>query len=311
MTHCLLSERQPVNSLDACIALRTAMTNKKTAPDSDEETIYATALSEIQTDSVRPGLWAKAFADSEGNENKCKALYIKLRVQHEKDRIQQEHHSAHLAAVEAAQRKSIAFQYVIDNLASCGHEEKRSMNGWPIREPLGGSVKLKSDQALLDYAQGQVKIPAELSSKQATGNQLTSMQTDTQSKPEALAKEDPEQRVQSGAFDPAVLGTRKSDWSWKSFGLALLLAIIISMFAAAASDVKSPKNILWTVMWMYMSIEAWKYWKWKALLPYPMFLVAPSAIGLIMNMVGINLEKMSLTYVVIMVTTNIGGLIAF
>jgi len=149
-----------------------AMTNKEAAPDSDEESIYATALSEIQTDSVRPGLWAKAFADSEGDANKCKALYIRLRVQHEKDRLQQERHASHLVAVEAAQQKPRAFQNVIDSLSSCGYETKRTMSGWSIREPLGGRVKLKSDQALLDYAQGKTAIPAELSSKQGTGNQF-------------------------------------------------------------------------------------------------------------------------------------------
>lgn len=47
-----------------------------------------------------------------------------------------------------------------------------TMTGWTIREPLGGRVKLNSDQALLKYAQGRVKIPSELLSKQGTGNQL-------------------------------------------------------------------------------------------------------------------------------------------
>lgn len=149
-----------------------AMTNKETAPDSSDETIYAIALSEVQTNSVRPGLWAKAFADSEGDENKCKALYIRFRVQHEKDRIQQEQNSAHLAAVEVAQHKLIAFQCVIDNLSSCGYEAKRVTSGWSIREPLGGRIKLKTEQELLDYAQGKISIPAELSSKQGMDNKF-------------------------------------------------------------------------------------------------------------------------------------------
>lgn len=141
-----------------------AMTDKENTPESDEERIYATALSEIQTDSVRPGVWAKAFAESEGVENRCKALYIRLRVQQEKERLDQERHASHLAEVEAAQRKPRAFQNVVDGLSSCGYETKRTMNGWSIREPLGGRVKLKSDQELLDYAQGKTEIPGELSS---------------------------------------------------------------------------------------------------------------------------------------------------
>lgn len=102
---------------------------------------------------------------------------------------------------------------------------------------------------------------------------------------------------------------KKKDWSWKSFGLAFLLAFIINIVGAAASGGKPAKNIWWTVMWMYLSIEAWKYWKWKALLPYPLFGLVSVAIGLIM--VGDNLEKMSWTYIVIKGTLNIGGLVAF
>ncbi len=48
-----------------------------------EEDIYAAALSELKLGAIRPGLWAKAFAESDGDEAKSKALYIKLRVQQE------------------------------------------------------------------------------------------------------------------------------------------------------------------------------------------------------------------------------------
>lgn len=55
-----------------------------------EEDLYAAALVEVQSGTTRPGLWAKAFADAEGDESKSKALYIKLRVQQEIERKQQE-----------------------------------------------------------------------------------------------------------------------------------------------------------------------------------------------------------------------------
>jgi hypothetical protein len=54
-----------------------------TRAEVDEEGIYAAAMCELKTGAVREGLWAKAFAESEGNEAKSQALYIKLRVQHE------------------------------------------------------------------------------------------------------------------------------------------------------------------------------------------------------------------------------------
>lgn len=55
-----------------------------------EEEVYEVALLELQSGNIRKGLWAKAFSESEGNEAKSQALYIKLRVQQEKERIQQE-----------------------------------------------------------------------------------------------------------------------------------------------------------------------------------------------------------------------------
>lgn len=50
---------------------------------SKEEDFYAQAMQEIEAGNCRLGLWAKAFAEAEGNEAKAKALYLKLRVQAE------------------------------------------------------------------------------------------------------------------------------------------------------------------------------------------------------------------------------------
>lgn len=66
------------------------MGNQNNVSQFDEEAIYAAALAELKSGTMRPGLWAKAFANSEGDENKSKALYIKLRVQQERERMQQE-----------------------------------------------------------------------------------------------------------------------------------------------------------------------------------------------------------------------------
>jgi hypothetical protein len=46
-----------------------------------EEMLYAQVAEEIQNGIKRNGLWAKAIADAELNEDKAKAIYIKLRVQ--------------------------------------------------------------------------------------------------------------------------------------------------------------------------------------------------------------------------------------
>jgi len=45
-----------------------------------EEDAYALASGEIESDTVQKGLWAKAFADADGDQQKQKALYLKYRA---------------------------------------------------------------------------------------------------------------------------------------------------------------------------------------------------------------------------------------
>ncbi len=46
-----------------------------------EEANYAAALEELDSGSFVRGVWAKAFADSSGDEGKARALYLRRRVQ--------------------------------------------------------------------------------------------------------------------------------------------------------------------------------------------------------------------------------------
>lgn len=52
-----------------------------------EEALYAMAAEEVANGDVKPGLWAKAFAESEGQEAKAQAAYLKLRVQQMRDEL--------------------------------------------------------------------------------------------------------------------------------------------------------------------------------------------------------------------------------
>ncbi|SVC32335.1 uncharacterized protein METZ01_LOCUS285189, partial [marine metagenome] len=45
----------------------------------NEEEIYELISEEIESNSTKKGLWTKAFSESEGDEQKAKALYIKYR----------------------------------------------------------------------------------------------------------------------------------------------------------------------------------------------------------------------------------------
>ena len=45
-----------------------------------EEELYQAAIRELRERGPREGLWAKAFAESKGNENQAKAQYLRWRV---------------------------------------------------------------------------------------------------------------------------------------------------------------------------------------------------------------------------------------
>lgn len=98
-------------------------------------------------------------------------------------------------------------------------------------------------------------------------------------------------------------------WNWKSFLVAFVIGGLISSFAAAAVGKKPPHNFFWTTLWIYLTIEGWKYWKWKALLPYPTFLLLTVMAGLIMESAGV--DFLSGTNLIVMTSLNIGGLILF
>mgnify|MGYP006137877707 FL=1 len=55
-----------------------------------EEMLYEVVAEEMENKVRRPGLWAKAFAMSNGNENAAKAKYILLRVQSLRDEIEEQ-----------------------------------------------------------------------------------------------------------------------------------------------------------------------------------------------------------------------------
>jgi hypothetical protein len=51
---------------------------KAAVPD---EPLYDLVASELAKRDIKPGLWAKAFAESQGDKEKAKAAYIQLRVE--------------------------------------------------------------------------------------------------------------------------------------------------------------------------------------------------------------------------------------
>lgn len=104
--------------------------------------------------------------------------------------------------------------------------------------------------------------------------------------------------------------SKSSKWAiLKTFFYASLLAMIINVSIAVATGTKVHRNIGWTVAWMAMSIEAWKCWRWKALLPYPLYAVLTGVVALLP--VWGNTEGKLLTFKLIAGALNVGGLIIF
>jgi len=58
--------------------------------------------------------------------------------------------------------------------------------------------------------------------------------------------------------------------NWKSSILAAVIAAFINVFLETAFGIKTViYRVFWDWMWISVTIEVWKYWKWKALLLYP------------------------------------------
>jgi len=70
----------------------------------NEERAYEQVASEMSANNLRPGLMAKAYAESAGNTNVAKSLYIKYRAKQiiEKDIADQEAAAASRAEAEKA-----------------------------------------------------------------------------------------------------------------------------------------------------------------------------------------------------------------
>lgn len=71
-------------------------------------------------------------------------------------------------------------------------------------------------------------------------------------------------------------------FSCRALIAAVVLASILNILLSALFDTQPAKNIGWTVAWIYLSIVAWRYWKWKALLPYPAQVIISAVLGVVL-----------------------------
>lgn len=96
-------------------------------------------------------------------------------------------------------------------------------------------------------------------------------------------------------------------FNWKAMAAAVIIAALL--YAAFKEEGEIRKNIYWTACWIYLTIDAWKYWGWKALLPIPLYFLALTLSAFIMTFVGIKGTTPSIGTVAGII--NIGGLVLF
>jgi hypothetical protein len=132
-----------------------------------DEQLYEQVHFELVNGQKRNGLWAKALANSDGLEEKAKALYIQYRFQSIKDEMEIARAIAEEAekfssteAVSEHQKKIIEAEFErqrrIDNceaiLKSKGYKLKTSRAGWIVYEPLGGRKSIDTLEELEEYS---------------------------------------------------------------------------------------------------------------------------------------------------------------
>lgn len=102
-------------------------------------------------------------------------------------------------------------------------------------------------------------------------------------------------------------GNSKVTFSWKVFLVSFLIATILNIALSIMTGTEPRKNIVWTVLWIYLTIIAWRHWNWKALLPYPLYLLISFMFRLAFPKLGME----PLNYIYLTGFLNIGGLILF
>ena len=126
-----------------------------------EEQLYEQVVNELANGQRRNGLWAKAFANSDGLEEKVKALYIQYRVQSIKDEfeiseaVQEE--AVRQVRAEAISERQRRINQCEALMRSKGYTLNVKGAGWIVKEPLGGRQPIETLEDLEQYAKSREK----------------------------------------------------------------------------------------------------------------------------------------------------------
>ena len=106
-----------------------------------------------------------------------------------------------------------------------------------------------------------------------------------------------------------IIRTNQKPFSWKTGIVSFVLAFLFLAIASLANGGYAPPgSIFWTFAWILLSIESWKFWRWRALLPYPASILCSLIIALIVVM-GLEGDLKSARLMGSII--NIAGLIVF
>ncbi len=74
--------------------------------------------------------------------------------------------------------------------------------------------------------------------------------------------------------------------SWKTILLSIAITLAIYMIAGVISPKTKLRGMQWTWVWMVLTVEGWKYWKWKSLIPYPAYCLCAIAASFVVIKAG-------------------------
>ena len=133
-----------------------------------EDQLYAQAAEEVASGQIRQGLWAKAIAETGGDEVAAKAHYLKLRVEIMKaeaeadvtDYVRKQAareadkagaRGSHSAA-EGTNSKLTDTEVARRFLYGEGYKVKTKAGKFRVHEPAGGRTEWKTEEELIEYA---------------------------------------------------------------------------------------------------------------------------------------------------------------
>ena len=114
-----------------------------------EEQLYAQAAEEVASGQIRQGLWAKAIAETDGDDAAAKARYLKLRVEIMKAEAEVTDYAMKQAAKTV---EPTEVDLVTNFLKGEGYKVKTQAGTFRVHEPAGGRTDWKTEEELIQYA---------------------------------------------------------------------------------------------------------------------------------------------------------------